>query len=216
MQVVIVFGAMFSILIPIGVGLWRYSNLSKDARWLLYMLFPIAVNQFLSEWWIQYVNQNNIVFGHIYLVIELFFLSKIYFDYHRRSRFAFLIPVFTGLFYLFYIVRLLYDPMSFLVYSTYERALTGLIIVGYSISYFISVYQKQEVLELHRTSGFWMAGGLILYLLSNTILYVFGELIFVQEYDVYLWVWSVHAVLTFLLYISYTMAFLCNRTEIKS
>lgn len=216
MQATIVFCLMLSILLPIGVGLRRYSNLSIDARWLLYMLFPVAINQFLSVWWIYYVNPNNIVFGHVYLLIELFFLSKIYYDYHKRSHWAILIPLITGLFYLFYVAKIIVDPTSFLEYSTHERALSGLIIITYTISNFISVYQKQEVLELQKTSGFWIAGGLILYFFSNTILYVFSELIFAQERVIFRWIWSVHAVLTFLLYISFTMAFLCSKTEIKS
>ena len=216
MQVAIIFTAMFSILVPIGVGLVRYSNLSRDARWLLFMLFPIAINQFISVGWVYYVNPNNIVFGHVYIVIELFFLSKIYYDYHKTSRWSLLIPVLTGLFYLFYVVKLIRDPMSFTEYSTHERALSGLIIIVYTVSYFISIYRKQEVLELQKTSGFWIAGGLILYFLSNTVLYVFSELIFAQEEFIFLQIWSVHAILTFLLYISFTMALLCSRTEIKS
>lgn len=215
MQVAIIYTAMFSILIPIGVGLWRYSSLSLDARWLLYMLFPVAINQFISTWWIYNVNSNNIVFGHIYTIVELLFLSKIYYDYHKGSRWSALIPVSVGLFLLFYIIRLFLNPMSFLEYSTYERAMSGVIILACATSYFVSIYRRQEVLELQKTSGFWMGGGLILYFLSNTILYVFSELIFAQEEVIFLQIWSVHAVLTFLLYVSFTIAFLCKR-EIKS
>lgn len=216
MQVAIIFSSILSILIPIGVGFRRYSILSTDARWLLFMLIPIAINQFASVGWIYYVNPNNIAFGHVYIVVELFFLSKIYYDYHKSNSWSVLIPATTGLFYLFYVVKLFLDPASFLVYSTHERALSGFIILVYSISYFISVYRKQEVLELQKTSGFWIAGGLILYFLSNTILYVFSELIFAQERVIFLQIWSVHAVLNFLLYISFTLALLCRKTGIKS
>lgn len=215
MQFAIAFFAMFSILIPIGVGLWRYSSLSLDARWLLYMLVPVGINQFISAWWIYNVSPNNLVFGHIYTVVELLFLSKIYFDYHKPSRWSALIPVSAGLFFLFYVVKLFQNPSSFLEYSTHERALSGVIVLAYAVSYFISIYRRQEVLELQKTSGFWIGGGLILYFLSNTILYVFSELVFAQEKFIFLQIWSVHAVLTFLLYVSFTIAFLCKR-EIKS
>jgi len=216
MQVAIIFTSILSILIPIGVGLRRYSSLSLDARWILYMLIPIGINQFVSVWWIYYVNPNNIAFGHVYIVLELFFLSKIYYDYHKSSSWSVLVPVLTGVFYLFYIIKLFLDPASFLVYSTHERALSGLLILIYAISYFISVYRKQEVLELQKISGFWIAGGLILYFLSNTILYVFSELVFAQDRVVFAQIWSVHAVLNFLLYISFTLALLCRKTETKS
>lgn len=198
------------------MGLWRHSYLEKEAKLLLYMLLFVGANQLFSNWWTHFVERNNIPFYHFYIVIELLFTSVIYYSYLRKSRVRKLIPILTISFLLFYIFSLILTPEKLWIYSTYERAIEGGIVLFMAGAYFIHIYRRQEIMYLHRTSGFWIGFGFILYFASNLLLFTFSELVFSQGSEVFQSIWAIHAILTILLYISFTIALLCKKTEMTS
>lgn len=205
--------AVYSILVPIGVGLWRHSLLDREAKRLLYMLIPVALNQFISVWWLYYVEPNNLPFYHLFILMEALFFSWIYFGYLEKAKSRWFIPVFTFGFSLVFIGQFVLDPDSLWVYSTHMRSIEGIILIFYAGLYFVHVYKKQEIMHLHKTSGFWIGGGVILYFTSNLLLFIFSEMIFVQELDVFQSIWAIHGILTILLYISFTIALSCKTAE---
>ena len=204
---------VFSIIIPIGIGLWRHSFLESEAKWLLYMLIPVALNQFLSVWWLYYVEKNNIPFYYFYILMELLFVSRIYYGYLKDRVYRWLVPAIATGFTLLFIGTLARDINQIWVYSTHLRAIESAVILFFAGSYFIKVYRKQEIVHLHKQSGFWISGGLVLYFTCNILLFTFSELVFAQESKVFQSIWAVHAVLTILLYLSFTIALLCKKTE---
>ena len=206
--------AIFSIIIPIGVGLWRLSYLETEVKWLLYMLIPVAVNQFVSFAWLLFVADNNIPFFHLYIFIELLFFGRIFYLYLKNTRVKLIIPIVVSLFSLFYIILVLVNPSILMNYSEAAkiRAVEGVIVLFMVGTYFVDVYQKQEILSLQKTAGFWIGGGLLLYFLSNVLLFAFSELVFAQDSLVFKSLWAVHAVLLILLYFNFTIAFLCKKT----
>lgn len=214
MSLIIMSIPVFSILIPIGVGLWRHSYLETEVKWLLYMLIPVAVNQLVSFFWMYYVADNNIPFFHLYIFIELMFLGRIFYLYLKRTRIKLIIPILVSAFSVFYIIHVLLSPSVLMNYAnaTNMRAIEGVIVLFMVGLYFFNVYKKQEVLHLQKTAGFWIGGGLLLYFLSNVLLFAFSELVFSQDSLVFKSLWAVHAVLLILLYLNFTIAFLCKKT----
>ena len=216
MQFIFMYISIFSILIPIGAGLWRRSRLEPEIKWLLYMLIIVAANQFTSVWWVFNVEPNNLPFYHTYFLIELLFISRIYYLILENKKLRTIIIGIASSFVLFYLYRLVFDISYFRTYSTYMRAFEGIAIIFYTFSYFIQVYKKQEILALQKAAGFWLGSGLIIYFTSNLAIYLFGEFVFAQDSPIFESIMAVHAVLTILLYISYTIAMLCKKTETKS
>lgn len=213
MQLVIMHITIYSIIIPIGVGLWRHSSLEKEAKWLLYMLIPVAINQFVSVWWLYYVEKNNIPFYHLYILMELLFISRIYYSYLKGRAFHWIVPAIAVAFSILFAVKLIGDVNYLWTYSTHLRAIEAVIILFFAGSYFVQVYRKQEIIHLHKSSGFWIGGGLILYFTCNLLLFTFSELVYAQESQVFQSIWAVHAILTLLLYLSFTIALLCKKKE---
>lgn len=205
--------AIYSVILPIIVGIWRYSELEYEARLLLHMLVPVALNQFISEWWLHFAGSNNLPFYHLYIIIEVTFLALIYNSYLKKHRFRKLIPIITISFILFYLLNMVWDLDKMWVYSTYERAIEAVIILLFAGSFFIYVYREEKIMYLQKTSGFWISGGLILYFASNLLLFVFSELVYMQELELFESIWEMHAVLTILLYIFYSIAFLCKKAS---
>ena len=179
------------------------------------MLIPVGINQFVSVWWLYNVEKNNIPFFYLYMLIELLFLSRIFYSYLTAQFYKWLIPLIAGIFISTMVLYLLTDLDRLWAYSTYYRAIEAVIILFYAGSHFIEIYQKQDIMELHKTSKFWIGSGLILYFSCNLLLYIFSNLVLAQKIPIQQSIWVVHAILTILLYLSFTKALLCKKTEIK-
>lgn len=201
----------FTILIPIIIGITRFSKLEKETKWLWYMLIPVALIQFFSIWWQNYVMKNNLPFFYLYILIEILFLAKLYGLYLKESKFKLFIPITTLLFVVVFFIRFITNWESIWEYSTYLRTLEGMIVIIFASSYFVHEYRKQEVMYLQRSASFWISGGLILYFSCNLLLFGFSELVFSQEKSIFQSIWVIHTIVLILLYISFTIAFLCKK-----
>jgi hypothetical protein len=203
----------FFILIPIFVGVRNYSKLALETKWLLYMLILVAINQFFSIWWSNYVMINNLPFFYLYILAEMLFITQIYWLYLKTSKFKLLIPIAALLFIALFMVKFIGNWEALWIYSTYLRALEGIIVIVFAGAYFVHEYRKQEVMFLQKTAGFWISGGLILYFSCNLLLFGFSELVFEQDAPIFKSIWVIHAIVMILLYLSFTIAFLCKKKE---
>lgn len=215
MLLILLNAVTFVILVPITIGARRFSNLDKGSKWLLYMLIPISANQFLSIIWSNFIGKNNMPFFYLYIVLELFFLLKIYQIHLKKSIFLHLIPLSLFTFLYFALWEFFGHPEQFWNYSTFLRSIEAIIVIILASCYFINEYQKQKVVHFYSTPGFWIHGGLIMYFSCNLLLFAFSELVYSQEKSTFLSIWIVHGIVTILLYISYTIAFLCNPKKTK-
>ena len=216
MQLTIMHATVFSILIPIGIAIWRYSQLEYEAKWLFYMLLPVAANQFLSVWWVHYIEPNNLPFYYGYILLEFIFLCWIYHSYLHTFRYRWAIALLGGTFVLYYLVKFGMYPHMLFEYSTHDRAIEGVLILLFAGTYFFEVYRRQEILHLQKTSGFWIGMGLILYFSSTLMIFLFSEVIFEQELSIFQSIWAIHALITVMLYLSFSIAFLCKKMETTS
>ena len=203
----------FSILIPIFVGVRNYYKLALETKWLLYMLIPVAMNQFFSIWWSNYVMSNNLPFFYFYLLAEMLFIAKIYWLYLKTSKFRLFIPISTIAFTALFMVKFVGNWEALWIYSTHLRVIEGIIIIVFAGAYFVHEYKKEEVMFLQKTAGFWISGGLILYFSCNLLLFGFSELVFEQDAPIFKSIWVIHAIVMILLYLSFTIAFLCKKKE---
>ncbi len=216
MQLTIMQIAVFFTLIPIIVGLLRHSRIEREAKWLLYLLIPIALNQFLSVWWIYYIDANNLPFYFFYIILETIGLSKIYYSYLNDWKNKFIIPLLAVFFLFLYVVHFILEPENLWTYSTYLRALEGGIILIFTGVYFFKIYRKQEILNLYNISGFWISAGLIIYFTCNLLLFIFSEFVYGLDDTIFQSVWAIHAILSILLHTLFSIAMLCKKTEVIS
>jgi hypothetical protein len=124
------------------------------------------------------------------------------------------IPIIAVAFALFYVILITVYPSILMNYeeAAKMRTLEGVIVLFLVSTYFVDIYRNQKILYLQKTAGFWIGGGLLLYFLSNLLLFGFSKLVFAQDSEVFQSLWAVHAVLLILLYFNFTIAFLCKKT----
>lgn len=206
----------FIILVPIVIGSRRYSILTTESKWVLYMLVPTALNQFSSIIWSNYVHPNNLPFFYFYVLFEVIFLAKIFRIQLRDNHVGKWVVPISSMFVLFYIIWLAVEPSRIWNYSMLPRVFEGTITIFFSFCYFFDIYKTEKIMEVHKLPGFWINLGLIIYFACNLLLFVFDDLVFSQNKELFLSVWIIHAIVLILLYLSFTIAFLCNPRETKS
>lgn len=197
-------------LVPVIMGIARYFKLSLAQKLLLLMIGLISLNQITSELTTNfYNNQNNLPFFHVYILIEGTFLYLIFAREIVDNRFKLIGSVLSiGLLVVWGYFFFRKDGMQ--QYPDVTRFMECLIVLFYSFYYFTSTFRRSKIVVLQNQLGFWLAAGCSLYFAGNSLLFLFSKFVNSLSPNTFLLIWTIHAVLTILLYIVYTIAIRCK------
>lgn len=210
-----IFITCFLILVPISVGIRKFAYLEKEMKWLLYMLIPIAINQFLSIYWSNFIEKNNLPLYYLHILLEILFILMIYNGYLKKSIMKTVLRAAVILFSLLLIIKFSLYPEQLKIYSTLERSIEGIIVLVFAATHLVQQFREQEVMHPQRTSGFWLSFGFSLFFSCNLLLFIFDDLVFAQDKSIFQSIWVIHGIVTILLYLTFTIAFICNPKETK-
>ncbi len=210
MENVLIKISIYITLLPVLVGLIRFKQLSINQKVLFWMIVLISLNQLTSQFLEVYILEikNNLPFYRVYILIEFTFLSFLFYKLIKPD-FNWGIWLLISGFVSFW----LFDSFIIGTLWTYPEILRfseGLVIIFLCMVYFYKVFRNAEVVILVRDFGFWMATGLAVYFASNNLLFLFSEFVLTLSDTGYYLIWTVHAFLTILLYIAYTIAIQCK------
>ena len=174
------------------------------------MIVFISLNQTASEILMHgFGLKNNLPFYHLYILIEFGFVSWLYYRVLKSMGMKTVIRVTFLLFSIVLLILFLLKE-NIWVYPDYIRFMEGLAILIFSGAYFYRVFQAGVVINILNESMFWISAGLTVYFASNCLLFLFGEFVAGLSNNSFMLIWTVHAFLTILLYIAYTIAIQCK------
>ena len=195
--------------LAIVVGALRWQRLSQAQRVLLAMLGLVLLNYIASRVFISHV-RNSYPFFYSYIAIEFAFLAVLF-----RGKLLLLRS--ASVTYGIIAAVLLFTTasgafwQSYWVFPSHARMLESLLVVAFCALYFVQVLRKLDVENLERTFMFWVTTGLLVYFATNAVITVFGSTLSTEEgAAVFGAIWSIHGVLNILLYLAFTIAFLCH------
>ncbi len=191
-----------SILVPIGAGIARYRVATAAIRTIFYFLVATAIISLISTLLIVYHRTNTAVI-HADTIIESLFLLRFFYLAVRRPVIGRWIQLAAILFPLLCLVNILF-LQSLQRHNTYTRPLEALIFITLSMCWW--EYEG-------RNSEGWMVSGLLLYFSSAFFLFVFSNFL-AEKYSlsVNLLIWNIHAGLTILMYLLFTIGFVKCKT----
>jgi len=97
------------------------------------------------------------------------------------------------------------------------RALEGMLLMVFSVHWFLKILKEKQVRYPAQTFAFWMCTGILIYYAGNLVLFLFSSFVMQQKAVLFKAIWEVHAILVIFLYLTYTVGFLCvNRTPKSS
>lgn len=186
-------------LFPIIAGIKNYSKLSPAQRltfWFCVVSFFLMVYAnvlFLSR-------TNNMWIGHLYLLIQLLCLVRVY-QLEMKNKaskwlFWFIMIGFTG----FSLVNSFYlQPLT--VHNTYSRNLASIVLSLLSIYYFFDLIRRPFTVKIERLFMFWFSSGVLLYFLASLFIFTVANVIQPVR-SMGIPVWTIHAGLLWIFFLS--------------
>lgn len=174
------------------------------------MVCAISVNQLTSEGLIWFdVIASNLVFFHIYILVETIFITFVFSALMKSVVFNSVSRILLGGFILFYWAQIFRNE-GMNHYPTYTHFVESLLVLFYAGSYFLKTFKEGRAINLLKESGFWISTGTLVYFSSNCLLFLFNKFVSDLSANSFILIYTVHAFLTILLYIAYTIAIQCK------
>lgn len=205
--------AQLAPLSPLVVGAIRFRKLSFAQQFFTGFLLLIALNQLAAAIVSDVFLMSNLPLYHLYILMEGICVFWLYSKRFKNSQqinkkvvwgivgFASIVLV-NGVFI-----------QGIFALPNWSRSLESILVIGVSLYYFYFIFKEGKVQYLDRSFWFWMSSGLLIYFTSNLMLFIFTNMLTNRDDQLFLGVWSIHAVLNMVLYGFYTIALLCPDQE---
>lgn len=195
--------AQLSILLPIAIAFLRFRSLSKVQRLLLILLLvSLTISSIARYLWS--LKENNLYLLHYYTVLEYCFWSGIFYLFFE-GKFMKRFIVCTGiLFIAFAILNSVFwqDLSSF---NSYSRSVESILLVGFSIYYYLKMFKEEKILILEKNVSFWINAAVLVYFSGSFLLFGFSNLLLRLNSHEKIEVWGIHGVFLIIHYILITI-----------
>ena len=202
--------SLYTVIIPIGVGISRIKILDRGMNiLLLYLISAFAADNYLI--WFSRGYQFTLGLHHIYYLVEYIFIMSIIIVWQQSVKMKRLFYALIILFILFWIIaKFTFEPLSGL-YSVIASTSQVLLVIGAELTLFVVVENRmQPVINDFR---FWVLLSFILYY-AGTLLIVTSRGIFVQySIETIFLIASIDWSLKIIFNILLTIGFLCPQTQ---
>lgn len=208
MEAVQHFITVFSI-VPVAaaalVGLVRYRRLGRTQRYLLVLVLLALAMEITSRAVMRY-QRSNLFLAPIDTVLEFSMLALLYRRALRPGRLSRLIPGVAVLFVLG--SALTYSPrLDTAQFSPVQHFLESVLVLVFVGAYFYREINRPVITRrLERAPVFWVSSGLLLYFLSNLLIFLSSNYVLHRSVTLSRQVWAIHALLYIFLNTLYTIA----------
>ena len=197
----------WSILLPVGIGLFKLNLLPKNARIIWYYLLVSAVINFAASFIGRRLHVNNLPLIHLYTAIEGVLFCWFYKTTLQAPKNSLLFRLLPVLFVLLCIINALFFQ-SIYTYSSYTRSLEAIMCILFALNYFARMATTNNSKKIILLPAFHFNTGIFLYSSGAFMLFVFSNFIFnLSDADYYI-IWVIHAGFVLCMYLFFSTAFL--------
>ncbi len=187
------------------LGLIRYRTLPPELRWLVTLIgFGLVLE--LAAHILGKLYHANLWLIPIDAAGELWLMSMVFAWALQSAVFIKWRPWVVGTFVLYATLSLTlnFEPARF---KPAVQVLESLLVLGMAALYFRKLLNELQVPNLARDPMFWVSAGLVLYSLSKLLIALFSNYL-LEHYSrqLSLTVWTIHGLLTIVLYLCYLRA----------
>ncbi len=166
-----------SILIPIAISVYKYTNLREAFKvFFLFLLLHLVFN--IVSWYTSYRVIHNLPLYHAITVVEFAFYSFMYFGIAKQARYKKTILLIIVLFTTFCVLNAIYLEDVYTDYNSNTRAVASLVLMIYAISYFYRMLKELTVETVEQEDMFWFNAGVLLYFAGTFFLSLFLKVFF--------------------------------------
>lgn len=183
--------SMLSIALPLIIYLVRVRSASRP----VHLIGALSIVSALSDL-IAYVlftrGQSTVVLFNIYYTVMFLLLTWFYYQVLLTKRSKVTVLAGLGIYLLSFILVTAY-VQTFFEYQTSMWTITGLIMIIYSVSYFLSLFSAQTTMNNYGL--LWINSGILFYFSFNLSLFVMSSYVLTKlEPQISMLIWSFHNV----------------------
>ncbi|WP_233164591.1 hypothetical protein [Pedobacter sp. ASV28] len=193
-----------SILLPIGMFIFRYRHANMESKLLFYYLIVAGLINLTAIGLVKF-RMSNLPLLHIYTIVETtFFMAYFRLIFESKKIKRFLTVVMIG-FPILCILNFLFIQDLF-TYNTYTRPLEAVIITFVCLLYF---YKSGFTENWLNNPINWLNMGIMIYFPAASIIFILSNyFVFVlHNYKMANVIWDVHSILVLLMYLLWAKGF---------
>ncbi|HTI09817.1 MAG TPA: hypothetical protein VL832_14715 [Puia sp.] len=197
-----------SILIPIGMALYKYKQVPASMRIVLYFLL-VSVLVYAVSISMAVRHMNNLWVVHADTILESLFLFWFFHAITPPGTGRKVIALLLVLFPVFCLINLFFIQGIYR-YNTYSRPVEAMLLVGLCMYYFWRTGNKTEEGPWMSQPLNWMVSGILLYFASAFCLFLCSNLVLGKHRlgsETIMVLWNIHAGLTMTMYLLFTIGF---------
>ncbi len=195
----VITASIFVIFLPFGLAMfWRKKLTGPMFVIFCYLILGIAA-QLISFITKEY-QIKNLPLLHLYTVIEFSWITWFYHQampvYLPERRTKVIIVIFSVAAAL---NTLFLQPVT--QFNTYIRTSESILVIIFSLLFFYKIISEMKIQRLEKEPLFWINVGFLIYFSGSTLLFIFSNYILPFKNTLNLYVWSLHAIFSILLYL---------------
>jgi len=190
---------------PLIAGIVRYRYLTSGLKWIFWFVVFATIIQLTSRVLVR-TGYYNVPLMHVYVPIKFLFYSMAY-----RHFLAGFIPVkiiygVAAAFLSFSLINTLFIQ-SVSQYNSIVRAVGSLLIVVYTILYFIKALRELNIPILHKEPLVWFNAAALVNFSGNFFVFILSNMLLNHSTQLSLISWRVNSIIGSLFYIAIAIAF---------
>lgn len=189
---IIIKTAQVAIIVPLFITVLRIRSLNS-IQWLLFTLLLISVIISTISRFLWSIKENNLYLLHLYTILEFSGWAVIYyklFKSNKTKKVVLSVAVFYLVLAIFNSVYL--EPLD--TFNANSRASESIILIVFSLAYFIKIFKEKKILHLEKDYSFWLNTSVLIYFSSSFLLFSFSNVLLNSKSYQIREVWNVHAI----------------------
>lgn len=199
-----------SVLAPLGVYLFRIRNSSRPGH-IIALLLLVAAGSDLAGFLLFRAGASTAIVFNVYYSLMFLILSAFYYDivFREKFRLAFVMGIAV---YVLAFVTITFYVQDFFYYQNLIWIIGGIIMILFSITYFINSLSTISGTHVFENSTTWINTGILFYFSFSLFLFSMGDYLFSKEDpQVSLLLWSTHNINNMIKNILFTVGLTMQR-----
>lgn len=188
---IIAHSSSLSVLVPLTIYLFRFRKLGRPEHVIGILVFVAAICD-LTGYLLYRAQQSTAVVFNVYYTLMFLILCRFYYDIIFKTKFKLAILIGVAVYVLSFVLITFY-VQDFFFYQNLIWIIAGVILILYSITYFLNSLSEVPSTHLFDQSTTWINTGVLFYFSFSLFLFSMGDYLFSkQDTQVTLLLWSTH------------------------
>ncbi|MVT10723.1 hypothetical protein GO493_20800 [Chitinophaga sp. ysch24] len=178
---------------------------------IIYIILTITIEMF--AWWYSLHRKNNLIFYNFYTIPNITYLLYLVRSFLSNSKVIRMLDIFIIVYPGIALVNIIRTPHTF---NTYAFLIGCTLVVIATICYFYERIKYPGPQSLLKDPTFWISTGLLFYYTCSLPLNGILNFISNMPFYVYTTIYFINVVINIILYLLFSISFLCNLISRKS